>query len=147
TLMAYEQPSFPRISNVVSWEITNSPGVVRGGIDAGAGETWPNLAAFANVADQVESTYGNSAGVDIYDFITVEEKTPAALAPGPEPSLTAAGFNLTLEGQVGSNYVIQGSTDLFNWRQITNFTSKSWVTSFDDLSATNYSDQFYRIMP
>lgn len=147
TLMAYEQPSFPRISNVVSWEITNYPGVVRVGIDAGAGETWSNLAAFGNVADQVESTYGDSAGVDIYDFITVEEKTPAALAPGSEPSLAATGFNLTLEGQIGSNYVIEGSTDLFNWRQITNLTSKSWVTSFDDLSATNYSHQFYRIMP
>jgi hypothetical protein len=147
TLMAYQQPTFSRIVNVVSWEITNYPGVVRVGIDAGAGETWSNLTSFKTVAEQVESNYTDSAGVDIYDFITVEKEVPPVLGVGTAPPLTANGFNLMLQGPVGSNYVIQASADLLNWQAMTNFSSANWLTYFNDPAATNYPYRFYRVQP
>ena len=147
TLMAYDQPTFSRIVNVVSWEMTNYPGVVRVGIDAGAGETWSNLGAFWAVANQIESNYTDSAGVDIYDFITVEEVAPPILGFGSTPPLSPSDFNLMVQGPVGSNYVIQASTDLVNWQTVTNFLSTTWLTYCSDPAATNYSYRFYQVVP
>ncbi|MGH7976743.1 MAG: hypothetical protein ACREC8_08770 [Limisphaerales bacterium] len=147
SLMAYDQPTFSRIENVVSWEMTNYPGVVRVGIDAGAGETWSNLNNFLTVAGQVESNYTDSAGVDIYDFITFEQVVPPVLAPGSTAPLTTNGFNLMLQGPVGSNSVVQASADLVNWQAITNFSSATWLTYFNDSAATNYPHRFYLVLP
>ncbi len=147
TLMAYDQPTFSGLVNVVSWEMTNCPGAVRVGIDAGAGETWSNLSAFWAVANQIESNYTDSAGVDIYDFITVEQEVPPVLGFGSSPPLSPNGFNLMVQGPVASNYVVQASTDLFNWQTVTNFLSTTWLTYFTDPAATNYSYQFYRVIP
>lgn len=147
TLMAYQQPTFSRIVNVVSWEATNYPGVVRVGIDAGYGETWSNLGAFLTVASQVESNYTDSAGIDIYDFITVEQKAPPVLSLGSAQPWSANGLNLVVQQPVGSNAVIQTSTDLVNWQVLTNFTSAAWLTYFTDSTATNFLYQFYRMQP
>ena len=147
TLMAYEQPTFSGLVNVVSWEMTNYPGVVRAGIDAGAGNTWSNLNAFLVVAGQVESKYTDSAGVDIYDFASFEEVVPPVIGVGPAPPLTTNGFNLMLQGPVGSNYVIQASTNLINWQTVTNFSSTSWLTYFNDPAASNYPCRFYLTTP
>jgi hypothetical protein len=147
TLMAYQQPSFSRIVNVVSWEMTNCPGVVRVGIDAGVGETWSNLSAFRTVAEQLESNYTDSAGVDIYDFITVEQEMPPILGFGSSAPLNSNGFSLMVQGPVGSNYVVQASTDLVNWQTITNFLSTTWLTYFTDPTATNNPYQFYQLIP
>ncbi|HVU28446.1 MAG TPA: hypothetical protein VHG71_12010 [Verrucomicrobiae bacterium] len=147
TLMAYEQPTFSRIVNVVSWEMTNYPGVVRVGIDAGTGETWSNLDSFLTVAGQVESNYTDSAGIDIYDFITFENIVPPVLSLGSTQPLTPSGFNLMLQGPIGSNCVVQASADLVNWQTVTNILSTTWLTYFNDPTATNYSRQFYRVGP
>jgi hypothetical protein len=58
--------------------------------------------------------------------------------------LVANGFSLTLQGPVGSNYVIQVSTNLVNWQQLTNFTSTNATMYILDSSATNYKKRFYR---
>lgn len=145
TLMAYEQPSFSRILNVVSWEMVDHPGAVRIGIDAGAGKTWSDLAAFRAVADQLESYYSDSAGIDIYDFASFEMIVPPVLRPGAAPPMSGAGFNLLLQGPLGSNYVIGASTDLANWQTITNFTGTAWLNYFCDPVATNYPSRFYRV--
>lgn len=147
TLMDYEQPTYSRLVNAASWELSNHPGVVRIGIDAGAGETWSNLLDFVTVANQLESNYTDSVGVDIYDFITVEKEAPPVLGPGTAPALTPSGFNLMLQGPIGSNYVIQASGDLSNWQTLTNFSSTSWLSYFNDPAATNHPYRFYRIQP
>jgi hypothetical protein len=61
----------------------------------------------------------------------------------PHP-LSANGFLLTLQGPVGSNYVIQVSTNLLSWQPLTNFVSTNATMYFLDSSATNYKMRFYR---
>jgi hypothetical protein len=64
------------------------------------------------------------------------------------PLWTSNGFNLMLQGPIGSNYVILASTNLVNWTPITNFVIFSWPFYFSDAAATNYNQQFYRaLMP
>jgi hypothetical protein len=147
TLLAYDQPAFSGIQNVVSYAMTNDPGAVRVGIDAGAGETWSNLSAFVTVAGQIESTYSDTAGIDIYDFITLETVAPPVLSIGSVPPLTANGFNLMLQAPIGSNYVIQASTDFTIWQTMTNFVTTSWLTYFTDPAATNFPYRFYQVEP
>lgn len=145
TLMAYELNTYSAIVNAVSWELVSHRGVVRIGLDAGAGLTWSNLTDFVTVADQLESNLGDSVGVDIFDFQTLEEVVPPVLGTGAAPPLTTNGFYLMLQGPIGSNYTIQASGDLFHWQTITNFSSISWLTYFTDPAATNYSCRFYRV--
>jgi hypothetical protein len=147
TLMAYEQPTFSGIKNVVSYAMTNDFGAVRVGIDAGFGETWSNLSAFVTVAGQVESTYSETAGIDIYDFITLETVAPPVLSIGSVPPLTTNGVNLLLQAPIGSNYVVQTSTDLTHWQTMTNFVTASWLTYFTDPTATNSPCRFYLAKP
>ena len=46
----------------------------------------------------------------------------------------------------GSNYVLQASTNLINWRPIgTNLASTNFFNLFD-FNATNYSRRFYRVI-
>lgn len=145
TLMDYEQNTYSRLVNAAAWELSSHPGVVRIGIDAGAGQTWSNLTDFVTVARQLESNYTDSVGVDIYDFQTFEEVVPPVLGTGTAPPLTTNGYNLMLQGPIGSNYVIQASGDLFNWQTFTNFSSINWLTYFSDPAAANYPCRFYRV--
>jgi hypothetical protein len=145
TLMAYDQNTYSQLVNVVAWELWSHPGVVRIGIDTGAGQTWSNLTDFVTVARQLESNFTDSVGVDIYDFTTLEEVVPPVLGTGTAPPLTTSGFNLMLQGPIGSNYVIQASGDLFNWQTFTNFSSTNWLTYFNDPAATNHLYRFYRV--
>jgi hypothetical protein len=62
------------------------------------------------------------------------------------PLWNATGFNLTLQGPIGSNYEIDASTDLFNWLPLTNFTSTNSPQYFSDPTATNFNQQFYRAL-
>ena len=145
TLMSYQKNTFSRIQSAVSWELANHPGVVRVGIDAGAGETWSDLGAFLTVAGQLESTYTDSAGIDIYDLITFEKIVPPVLGIGSAPPLTSSGFSLVVQGPIGSNCVVQASTDLANWQTVTNFLSASWLTYLTDPAATNSPYRFYQV--
>jgi hypothetical protein len=54
------------------------------------------------------------------------------------------GFNLTLNGPLGSNLVIQSSTNLFNWTPLTNFVITNPPIHFSDPAATNFNHRFYR---
>jgi hypothetical protein len=145
TLMDYEQNTYSGLVNAAAWELVSHPGVVRIGIDAGAGMTWSNLTDFVTVANELETNLTNLAGVDIYDFMSLEEVVAPVLGTGTAPPLTTNGFNLMLQGPIGSNYVIQASGDLFNWQAFTNFSSTSWLTFFKDPAATNYPYRFYRV--
>jgi hypothetical protein len=57
-----------------------------------------------------------------------------------------SGFNLTLQGLAGSNFVIESSTDLVNWLPLAEFTVTNSPMSFSDPTITNASFRFYRAM-
>jgi len=71
---------------------------------------------------------------------------PVVLGFGSAQPLTTNGFNLMLQGTIGSNYVIQASTDLVNWQTITNFVSTTSPVYFSDPAATNFSQRFYQVV-
>jgi hypothetical protein len=75
--------------------------------------------------------------------------TPAfSLGFGCAQPWTTNGLSLMLQGPLGSNYIIQASTDLVNWQAITNFVPTTSPFYFSDPAATNYNRRFYRgVMP
>jgi len=70
--------------------------------------------------------------------------SPIVLGFGLPPLWTTNGLSLMLQGPVGSNYVIQASTNLFTWLPITNFMNANPPLYFYDLQAKNYKQRFYR---
>jgi len=98
-------------------------------------------------ANSPTSSYG-TAGTLRYDMVTVSGSSIAATPPSP-PFLSAPGvfsgnqFQFSVTGTVGSNYVIQVSTNLgaSNWISI--FTNTAPFT-FIDSNANNFPQGFYR---
>jgi hypothetical protein len=68
-----------------------------------------------------------------------------SLGIGLPKAWTTNGLQLALCGPLGSNYLIQASTDLVNWQTLTNFTTLTISPLyFCDSAATNYNHRFYR---
>ena len=74
-------------------------------------------------------------------------------APAPPPQLTALGvsngvFCFTLYGSVGSNYVLQVSTNLVNWRSYaTNTIPQTGSLIVTDPTGGTQPHRYYRVMP
>jgi sugar lactone lactonase YvrE len=60
--------------------------------------------------------------------------------------LPNGNFQLAFYGLTGSNYLIQTSTNLLDWQPFTNFTGTNFLLYFNDSSATNFKQRFYRAM-
>ena len=76
------------------------------------------------------------------------------LPPPPTPqltgiSVTAGGmFQFNLNGPVGSNYVIQASSNLVNWvHLVTNVIPAGGVRAYDFTIQPNQPKMFYRALP
>jgi simple sugar transport system substrate-binding protein len=70
--------------------------------------------------------------------------TPPRLGLASAQPLTAAGLELTLAAQSGTNCRIEASSDLRDWTEIMNLVSTNEVTFFRDAGATNYARRYYR---
>ncbi|MCU0783047.1 MAG: hypothetical protein MUF81_03180 [Verrucomicrobia bacterium] len=77
----------------------------------------------------------------------------AVVYPAPPPQLTGmivsnGFFRFVLNGPVGSNYLIQVSTNLVNWLPLSSHTIPTigWVLITDPITA-NQSRRFYRAVP
>ena len=68
------------------------------------------------------------------------------LALGPAPAWSSNGLSLALQGPLGSNYLIQASSDLVNWTPFRFFGITNSPFFFNDISATNFTARFYRAM-
>jgi len=106
----------------------------------------------------------NSPGTNILNFATVNSTTPdpnpaddvasvsvnvSAAQPPQFGSFSSSNgiFRLTVNGQSGQEYIVQASTNLFNWMPV--YTNPSPFVSpftFTDSNATNYPDRFYRVV-
>jgi len=62
----------------------------------------------------------------------------------PGIALNANGFQLQLAGPIGSNFVIQASSDLKNWVSISTNPAPSGNVSYLDVSAKTNTVRFYR---
>jgi hypothetical protein len=60
------------------------------------------------------------------------------------PPWSTNGFSLMLQGPLGSEYEIDASTNLLSWLFLTNFTSTNSPVYFNDPSASNFNQRFYR---
>lgn len=80
SLMAFERSTLSLIDSGVSWELANVPLEVRVGLEAdvGCGQTWEDVAALLDMADQVEAAYGPLVGVDLQSWsATAAQLDPA----------------------------------------------------------------------
>ncbi|MCH7227915.1 hypothetical protein [Haloferula sp. A504] len=120
SLMPFDRDTFSNIDSGVGWELANVPNV-RVGLEADIPGTWPDVPAFHDMMEQLESAYGPSHAVDIQDYQLWRD----ALAAQPIIAVAAAletvspvGGNINFPGQTGWNYVIHHSTNLCDWREI-----------------------------
>ena len=60
--------------------------------------------------------------------------------------LTNRQFQLGFAGVVGSNYVLQATTNFSNWTSISTNTAVTNLFNFFDPKATNYPYRFYRVL-
>jgi len=95
-----------------------------------------------------------SAGGYSHRFYQAVPVGTVVIGPPPSPQLTGVGvgtngmFFFNLNGPVGSNYVIQVSSNLVNWvNQATNGIPAGGVSVLDFPIQTNQPHMFYRALP
>jgi len=92
-----------------------------------------------------QPSYGSTMfALTINNFVAAPTNVVLQVA---KPSFSAKGFNLLVSGPVGSNYVVQVTTNLFppNWQPLTNFISTIVSSSVTDTNATkSQAARFYR---
>lgn len=79
----------------------------------------------------------------------VVTSAPAVLLLDVPPAFTSIGvnngaFSLQISGAIGTNYVIEGSTDLINWIPLYTNTALTGTLNFTDPNAGTTINRFYR---
>ncbi len=76
--------------------------------------------------------------------------TMNVVAPSAQPAVLSAStlpdsnIRLTVTGTTNANYNVQGSANLYNWQSLNTNSSPTGTFTYDDLTATNYPNRFYR---
>ena len=111
------------------------------------------LMKFSSKTGNFANTNGLNLGGGLSFIMNFSSTDLTLITAAPQPclgsvvSLTNGQFQFQITGQVGSNYMIQASTNFSSWIPIaTNVIPVSGVLSVTDPSATNYSRRFYRAM-
>ena len=86
----------------------------------------------------------NGGAGQMLSGVYVVPPIPLMLHVGVPGFPTTNGMNLSLQGPIGSNYLIEASADLVNWTPLIYFTSTNSTSYFTDTTATNSSARFYR---
>lgn len=89
------------------------------------------LSAIAQQDNGLSAT--NSIGISVVPVLLMDSAKPSA-----------SDFQFSYSAYIGSNYVVQRSTDLLNWNPLITNTAASNPIVFDDSNATNNLD-FYRV--
>ena len=67
--------------------------------------------------------------------------------PQIQPPLFVGGqFSLTINGDAGPDYLVQASTNLFEWATIFSTNSPALPLAWTDFAATNFDRRFYRVL-
>jgi hypothetical protein len=84
---------------------------------------------------------------DSHSCTGTQSYTLNVVAPSAQPavlvaaSLPDSNIRLSVTGTTNANYNVQGSTNLFDWESL-NTNSSPFI--YDDLTATNYLNRYYR---
>jgi subtilisin-like proprotein convertase family protein len=104
--------------------------------------TDPNGTWSLYVADDNYADTGLIAGGWSLTLTWGGNSSPALLSSVTQSS--SGSYGSTLQGQAGTVYVIEASTDLINWTPILTNTLTSNLWNFVDVNSSNYSRRFYR---
>lgn len=88
----------------------------------------------------------NGGNGEVFTGTYVVPSAPVVLGFNSMSPFGPNGPNLMLQGPVGSNYLVEASTDFINWTPIMVFPTDISPFYFSDPTATNYSQRFYRAM-
>jgi len=89
-----------------------------------------------------------SYGRTVFSITVTSVNSLAPTLQAIAPYQSASGFTLLMLGPIGSNYMIQASSDslLANWSTLTNFTSVHSSFYYTDTTATTYPARVFRAM-
>jgi hypothetical protein len=65
---------------------------------------------------------------------------------GPMKVLPGGGLGIGIEGELGRNYVVEGSSDLANWEAVAALENTTGNLQFVDRQARTSSQRFYRVV-
>ena len=88
----------------------------------------------------------NGGAAQVLSWVYVVPPIPFVLYAGVPGFPTPNGMNLSLQGPIGSHYLVEASADLVNWTPLVYFTSTNATCYFTDTTATNSSARYYRAM-
>jgi uncharacterized repeat protein (TIGR01451 family) len=135
--------------------VTSSGGIVTGNLGniasgAGASATFVLRAVATGDFTNVVSVSASQADLNPLNNSAAALITVLSL-PAPRllssAVLTNGQFQFILSGQIGTNYIVQASTNLVNWISLTtNVTDANGTFKFTDSSAAAYSGRYYRAL-
>jgi len=111
------------------------------------------LTSVPNAGQQFISWSGDAAGTNSPLVVLMNQSRIITASFTRRPSLSVAsgldglteqGFRLTLTGEFGGHFRVDGSTDLLDWFELLTLTNTYGSTQFTDGSATNLPLRFYR---
>ncbi len=109
--------------------------------------SWRPLIAQAGTTNQIsvvvtDNGVPNLSATQTFSVAVLPPARPTLQADAP----TQTGFAIRIDGDLGPDYIIQGSTNLVDWVEL-------WVTNppalpfvWRDPQATNYTQRFYRVV-
>ena len=90
------------------------------------------------LASAFETNYINSVAVSALFFVQPLQFAAETLSNGI--------FQLQFLGAIGSNYVLQASTNLMNWTPLATNPATTNAVNFVDVNSSNYPNRFYRVL-
>jgi pectin methylesterase-like acyl-CoA thioesterase len=136
TLLAYATgipaPAYQWLKNG-----TNIPGAIAA--------TFTLPSAHASDVGAYSVTVSNAAGTvtSATAILTVTTLSPPAISG---PSWVDGRFTLTVHGQAGANYAVQGSTNLVSWQTLFTTNSPALPFSWADPNSGSFAARYYRIV-
>jgi len=84
-------------------------------------------------------------GLDGISVVNVTVTPPQFILSTPQVSVGSTNFTFQLSGPVGSNYVLQVSTNLLNWNPVGTSTIPVSGTISVSNAISGYKQSFYRV--
>jgi hypothetical protein len=109
--------------------------------------TWRPLIAQANLTNSFSVSVTDSGAPSMsatqsFNVIVA----PVTLPTNSAPVYSNGLYQMSVSGDVGPDYTIQGSTDLVNWATLDTTNPATMPFSWSDPNAFNYSVRFFRVL-